>query len=125
MFYVLRMPIYLFLGVLCALFGWCVYTYTVQYCCLINESSNYKLGRLDNKFCTYTQRVYHFWTFRLFWYSRCAENAVGLLVHHPLHVLILCDGVHVLHVSLQVVQAAVGPLAMLTSQLFPQSYRWG
>ena len=26
----------------------------------INESSNYKLGHLDNKFWTFTQRVYHF-----------------------------------------------------------------
>ena len=42
-------------------------------CCFINESSNYKLGRLDNKFWTFTQRVYHFWNYMIK-KTRCFRN---------------------------------------------------
>ena len=56
--------------------------------CLINESSNYKLGRLDNKFWTFTQRVYHFWIYMLkktHWWHRSLEPSPVWLVNPFCH----------------------------------------
>ena len=57
-------------------------------CCLINESCNYKLGCLDNKFWTFTQRVYHFWIYvvkKTHWWHISWEPSPVWLVHPLCH----------------------------------------
>ena len=56
--------------------------------CFINESSNYKLGRLDNKFWTFTQRVYHFWIYmvkKTYWWHISLEPSPVWLVYPLCH----------------------------------------